>query len=92
MGRRPSLVIITCRSVNSALPSLLRSFLTCLLSLSARYAIRKLLNEFSLFTLGPANHTAAWVEEGGWEFSSRLIRLLPKSARRCASLSSRCTG
>lgn len=36
MGRRPGLVIITCLFVNSALPSLLRSVLTCLLPMSVR--------------------------------------------------------
>lgn len=83
VARQPELAIITCLSVNSALPSVLRSVLTCLLRLSARYAIGKLLNEFSLFTLGPANHTLAWVEEDGRESSSRLITLLPKSGRLC---------
>lgn len=83
MGRRPELAIITWLYVNSALSSVLRSVLTCLLRLSARYAIGNLLNEFSLFTLGPANHSLAWVEEGGRESFSRLITLLPKSARLC---------
>lgn len=66
MGPRPELVIITCVFVNSARPpSWIRSVLTCLLCLSARQAVGKLLNEFSLFTLGPSNHTLSWVEEGG---------------------------
>lgn len=66
VGPRPELVIITCVFVNSARPpSWIRSVLTCLLCLSARQAVGKLLNEFSLFTLGPSNHTLSWVEEGG---------------------------
>lgn len=66
VGPRPELVIITCLFVNSArTPSWIRSVLTCLPCLSARQAVGKLLNEFSLFTLGLSNHTLSWVEEGG---------------------------
>lgn len=38
---------------------------------------------FSLFTLAPANHALAWVEEGGRASSLRPVGLLPMSARRC---------